>query len=112
MLIQIFYSYQLLEPPVFTLKPNSQDVIPGSAVILKAAFSGTAPFTVKWFREDKEVSSGGSCFIKKDALSSILELHSVKPTDSATYTCQVMNDAGKVSCTAVLFVKGALSLHM
>uniref|UniRef100_A0A674P1L9 Ig-like domain-containing protein n=1 Tax=Takifugu rubripes TaxID=31033 RepID=A0A674P1L9_TAKRU len=49
----------------------------------------------------------GTYFIKKDATSSSLELQSVKPSDSATYTCQVSNDAGKVDCTAVLFVKGA-----
>lgn len=53
--------------------------------------------------------SGGKCFIKKDAFSSSLELHAVKPGDSAKYTCQLSNDAGKVDCTAVLFVKGAPS---
>ncbi|CAB1328711.1 unnamed protein product [Coregonus sp. 'balchen'] len=93
------------EPPIFTLKPDNQDVIPGSTVVLKCAFTGTAPLMIKWFREDKEISSGGTFFIKKETSSSFLELHSVKPTDSANYHCQVANDAGKVACTAVLFVK-------
>uniref|UniRef100_A0AAY5JWB4 Ig-like domain-containing protein n=1 Tax=Esox lucius TaxID=8010 RepID=A0AAY5JWB4_ESOLU len=26
------------EPPIFTLKPDNQDVIPGSTVVLKSAF--------------------------------------------------------------------------
>lgn len=98
-----------LEPPVFSLKPQSQDVIPGTTVVLKSAFTGTAPFIIKWFREDKEMLTGGTCFIKKEANSSSLELHSVKPYQSAKYTCQVSNDAGRVSCTAALFVKGAFS---
>lgn len=89
------------------MKPDNQDVIPGTTVAFKAAFTGTAPLAVKWFREDKEIVTGGSYFIKKDASSSSLELHSVKPSDSAQYTCQVSNDAGKVDCTAALFVKGA-----
>uniref|UniRef100_A0A3B5BMM1 Ig-like domain-containing protein n=1 Tax=Stegastes partitus TaxID=144197 RepID=A0A3B5BMM1_9TELE len=93
------------EPPVFTVKPDQQDVIPGATVSLRAAFTGTLPLAVKWFREEKEITTGGSYFIKKDASSSSLELHSVKPSDSAKYTCQVSNDAGKVDCTAVLFVK-------
>uniref|UniRef100_A0A673JL95 Ig-like domain-containing protein n=1 Tax=Sinocyclocheilus rhinocerous TaxID=307959 RepID=A0A673JL95_9TELE len=93
------------EPPVFSLKPQNQDVIPGTTVVLTAAFTGTAPFIIKWFREDKEMLTGGTCFIKKEANSSSLELHSVKPSQSAKYTCQVSNDAGKVSCTAALFVK-------
>ncbi|KAM4608731.1 titin-like [Polymixia lowei] len=93
------------EPPAFTIKPESQDTRLGSNVSFKSAFTGTLPLYVKWFREEKEISSGGTCFIKKDASSSSLELHSVKPSDSAKYTCQVSNDAGKVDCTTVLFVK-------
>uniref|UniRef100_A0A3B4YAT3 Ig-like domain-containing protein n=1 Tax=Seriola lalandi dorsalis TaxID=1841481 RepID=A0A3B4YAT3_SERLL len=77
----------------------------GTTVSFKAAFTGTAPLAVKWFREEKEIVTGGTYFIKKDASSSSLEIHSVKPSDSAKYTCQVSNDAGKVDCTTVLFVK-------
>uniref|UniRef100_A0A3P8Y232 Ig-like domain-containing protein n=1 Tax=Esox lucius TaxID=8010 RepID=A0A3P8Y232_ESOLU len=98
------------EPPIFTLTLDNQDVIPGSTVVLKSAFTGTPPFTIKWFREDKEITTGGKSFIKKDASSSFLELHSVKTSDSANYTCQVANDAGKVTCSAVLFVKGSSKL--
>ncbi|MFT7799607.1 titin-like, partial [Arapaima gigas] len=89
------------------VKPDSQEVIPGSTVILKSAFTGTPPFNIKWFKGDKEMSTGGTCFVKKDTSSSFIELHSVRPTDSDNYTCQVANDAGKVTCTAFLFVKGA-----
>lgn len=94
------------------MKPESHDTSPGSNVVLKSAFSGSAPLVVKWFREEKELFTGGRCFIKKDASSSSLELHSVKPSDSAKYTCQVSNDAGKVDCTADLFVKGAVSFSL
>lgn len=79
--------------------------------MLKSAFTGSAPLAVKWFREEKEVFTGGKCFIKKDSSSSSLELHSVKPSDSAKYTCQVSNDAGRVDCTALLFVKGAVLFY-
>ena len=90
------------------MKPDNREVKEGSTVSLKSAFTGTAPLVVKWFREEKEISTGGSYLIKKDASSSSLELHSVKPSDSAKFTCQVSNDAGKVDCIAVLFVKGGL----
>uniref|UniRef100_A0A8C6L9W6 Ig-like domain-containing protein n=1 Tax=Nothobranchius furzeri TaxID=105023 RepID=A0A8C6L9W6_NOTFU len=83
----------------------SFEVIPGAKVSFRVAFTGTAPLVVKWFKEEKEILTGGLYFIKKDASSSSLELHSVKPSDSSKYTCQVSNDAGKVDCTAVLFVK-------
>uniref|UniRef100_A0A3B4WP33 Ig-like domain-containing protein n=1 Tax=Seriola lalandi dorsalis TaxID=1841481 RepID=A0A3B4WP33_SERLL len=100
------------EPPVFTVKPESQDASPGSNVVMKSTFTGSAPLAVKWFREEKEVFTGGKCFIKKDSSSSSLELHSVKPSDSAKYTCQVSNDAGRVDCTALLFVKEAPTFTM
>lgn len=100
------------EPPVFTVRPESQDASPGSNVVILSAFTGSAPLVVKWFREEKEIFTGGKCFIKKDASSSSLELHSVKPSDSAKYTCQVSNEAGKVDCTASLFVKGAVSFFV
>lgn len=98
------------EPPAFTSKPESLDASPGSNVVLKSDFTGSAPLIVKWFREEKEIFTGGKYFIKKDSSSSSLELHSVKPSDSAKYTCQVSNDAGKVDCTAALFIKGAEKL--
>lgn len=96
---------------MFTEKPENLDVIPGAKVSFRAAFTGTAPLAVKWFKEEKEVVTGGIYFIKKDASSSSLELHSVKPSDSSKYTCQVSNDAGKVDCSVVLFVKGACSQY-
>lgn len=92
---------------MFSVKPHSQDVTPGTSVSLRAAFTGTAPLTVKWFRDQQEIITGGIYFIKKDVSSSSLELHSVKPSDSAEYTCLVSNDAGRVDCSAAVFVKGA-----
>uniref|UniRef100_A0A3P9M634 Ig-like domain-containing protein n=1 Tax=Oryzias latipes TaxID=8090 RepID=A0A3P9M634_ORYLA len=99
------------EPPAFTQKPDNQDVIPGATVCFSTAFTGTAPLTVKWFKEEKEIVTGGMYFIKKDASFSSLQLQSVKPSDSSKYTCQVSNDAGMVESTVLLFVKGAFVLY-
>uniref|UniRef100_A0A3Q3XLZ7 Ig-like domain-containing protein n=1 Tax=Mola mola TaxID=94237 RepID=A0A3Q3XLZ7_MOLML len=49
------------------MKPDNQDVIPGSTVSFKTAFTGTAPLAVKWFREDKEIVTGvRKCGMKSD----------------------------------------------
>lgn len=93
------------EPPSFVTKPGSRDVLPGSAVCLKSAFQGSAPLTIKWFKGDKELVSGGSCYITKETSESSLELYAVKTSDSGTYTCKVSNVAGSVECSADLFVK-------
>ncbi|NWV68584.1 TITIN protein, partial [Malurus elegans] len=93
------------EPPSFTVEPESQDVLPASTVHFKSAFKGTTPLTVKWFKGDTELVTGGACYIMTEALSSYLELYAVKLTDSGKYTCQVSNVAGSVTCSANLFVK-------
>lgn len=87
-------------------KPASKDVLPGSAVCLKSTFRGSGPFTVRWLKGGRELVSGGSCYITKEASESSLELYVVKTSDSGTYTCQVGNAAGSVECSANLFVKG------
>uniref|UniRef100_A0A8C4X8A3 Ig-like domain-containing protein n=1 Tax=Erpetoichthys calabaricus TaxID=27687 RepID=A0A8C4X8A3_ERPCA len=107
-------SYRIV-PPTFTKPLRKVDGVVGSAVSMECRVSGSQPMTVSWFKdeqeisadakyqpEDNEVITGGACFIRKESLSSFLELHSVKPLDSGKYTCQVSNDAGKVSCTAKL----------
>uniref|UniRef100_A0A8C0FHM6 Ig-like domain-containing protein n=1 Tax=Bubo bubo TaxID=30461 RepID=A0A8C0FHM6_BUBBB len=68
-------------------------------------FKGTTPLTVKWFKGDTELVTGGACYIMTEALASYLELYAVKPTDSGRYTCKVSNVAGSVTCSANLFVK-------
>ncbi|NXI26726.1 TITIN protein, partial [Sterrhoptilus dennistouni] len=93
------------EPPSFTVEPESQDVLPASTVHFKGMFKGTTPLTVKWFKGDTELLTGGSCYIMTEALASYLELYAVKPSDSGKYTCEVSNVAGSVTCSANLFVK-------
>uniref|UniRef100_A0A8C4MYF0 Ig-like domain-containing protein n=1 Tax=Equus asinus asinus TaxID=83772 RepID=A0A8C4MYF0_EQUAS len=46
------------EPPYFVEKPQSQDVNPNTRVQLKALVGGTAPMTIKWFKDNKELHSG------------------------------------------------------
>ncbi|NXA48856.1 TITIN protein, partial [Nothocercus julius] len=93
------------EPPSFIVEPESEDVLPSSTVRFKSTFKGTTPMTVKWYKGDSELATGGACYIMTEALASYLELYAVKPTDSGKYTCKVSNVAGSVTCSADLFVK-------
>ncbi|KAG9340901.1 hypothetical protein JZ751_020094, partial [Albula glossodonta] len=92
------------EPPTFTVKPDSQDVIPGEKVILKSAVTGTAPFTTKWFKGDKEISTGGRCYIKKDASSKPPEFVLKLPATKFVKQCEPL----RLECK----VTGTPSLHM
>lgn len=110
LLLLTIFSFQCnLEPPSFTVEPESQDVLPATTVHFKSIFKGTTPLTVKWFKDDTELVTGGACYIMTEALASYLELYAVKPTDSGKYTCKVSNVAGSVTCSANLLVKGLRS---
>lgn len=112
LLLTILSFQHNLEPPCFTVEPESQDVLPASTVRFKGTFKGTTPLTVKWFKGDTELVTGGACYIMTEALASYLELYAVKPTDSGKYTCKVSNVAGSVTCSANLFVKGLHSYSL
>uniref|UniRef100_A0A3B5QJT6 Ig-like domain-containing protein n=1 Tax=Xiphophorus maculatus TaxID=8083 RepID=A0A3B5QJT6_XIPMA len=94
------------EPPSFVLLPESQAALPNATVRYKSTFTGTPPFTVKWFKDDMELMTGPTCFTGVDETSCFLELYSVAVAQSGIYSCQVSNDAGSVRCSADLTVKG------
>ena len=71
---------------------------------------GTAPMTIKWFKDNKELHSGAARSVWKDDTSTILELFSAKAADSGTYICQLSNDVGTATTKASLFVKGLVSV--
>ncbi|XP_072118273.1 titin-like [Mobula birostris] len=93
------------EPPYFTLKPLSQDVIPGSKVQFRSVIGGTPPITIKWFKDKKELVPSSSLYISKEGSTSMLQLHSAKISDTGDYTCRVSNEVGSETCVAHLFVK-------
>ena len=70
---------------------------------------GTAPMTIKWFKDNKELHSGAARSVWKDDTSTILEIFSAKAADVGTYICQLSNDVGTATSKATLFVKGLVS---
>lgn len=86
--------------------PEPQSAVPNAKVRFKATFKGTAPFTVQWFKDDRELMTGPTCFTGLDGLSCFLELYSVNVSQSGVYSCQVRNAAGSARCSANLTVKG------
>lgn len=97
------------EPPYFVEEPQSQDVNPNTRVQLKALVGGTAPMTIKWFKDNKELHPGAARSVWKDDTSTVLELFSAKAAHSGTYICQLSNDVGTATSKATLFVKGLVS---
>uniref|UniRef100_A0A8C0IGF4 Ig-like domain-containing protein n=1 Tax=Bubo bubo TaxID=30461 RepID=A0A8C0IGF4_BUBBB len=98
--------FACLEPPSFVKKPEPLNVLSGANVTFTSIVKGSSPLEVKWFRGSVELVPGERCNITLQDSIAELELFDVHPLQSGDYTCQVSNEAGKISCTAHLFVKG------
>lgn len=87
-------------------EPEPVDILPGKSVTFTAVIKGTPPFKVNWFRGVNELVPGDKCNIYLEDSVTELELFNIDPLQSGEYTCVVMNNAGKVSCSTRLSVKG------
>lgn len=97
-----------LEPPSFVKKPEPLQVLSGANIALTSIIKGTPPFEVKWFRGSVELVPGHRCNISLEESVAELELFDIHPVQSGDYSCFVSNEAGKISCTTHVFVKGLL----
>uniref|UniRef100_A0A803WAQ5 Ig-like domain-containing protein n=1 Tax=Ficedula albicollis TaxID=59894 RepID=A0A803WAQ5_FICAL len=95
-----------VEPPSFVKKPEPLDVLSGANITFTSIIKGSPPLEVKWFRGSVELVPGPRCNMTLQDSLAELELFDVHPLESGDYTCQVSNEAGKISCTTHLFVKG------
>uniref|UniRef100_A0A493TUK4 Ig-like domain-containing protein n=1 Tax=Anas platyrhynchos platyrhynchos TaxID=8840 RepID=A0A493TUK4_ANAPP len=93
------------EPPSFMKKPEPLNVFSGTNITFTSIIKGSPPLEVKWFRGSVELVPGHKCSITLQDSLAELELFDVHPLQSGDYTCQVSNEAGKISCTTHLFVK-------
>uniref|UniRef100_A0A3Q0QT53 Ig-like domain-containing protein n=1 Tax=Amphilophus citrinellus TaxID=61819 RepID=A0A3Q0QT53_AMPCI len=95
------------EPPEFLLKlPANKFVKQGESLRLECKVSGTAPLKITWYKHDTKVTDGGNYRTSFVDSVAVLELVSTTFDDDGVYTCEAQNDAGSVSCSTTLTIKG------
>lgn len=95
------------EPPEFVLKlPATKLVKQGESLRLECKVRGSAPLRVTWYKHDTEVAEGGNVRVSLEDSLAVLELLASSGDDDGVYTCEAQNDAGSVSCSSTLSVKG------
>lgn len=88
---------QVIDVPVITLQPESQNVDEGENVVFSVAATGTEPLTYQWYKDDVAING---------AVSSSYTLQSAVLVDSGNYFVTVSNAGGSVSSqSATLQVK-------
>lgn len=86
--------------------PIAKFVKQGDSLRLECKVSGTAPLKVTWYKHDTKVLDGANCTTSFVDSVAVLELLSASFDDDGVYTCEAQNDAGSVSCSTTLSVKG------
>lgn len=81
-------------------------MLTGANVTFTSIVKGTPPLSVSWFKGSSELVPGDRCNVSLEHSVAELELFDVETTQSGEYTCIVSNEAGRVSCTTHLYVKG------
>lgn len=95
------------EPPEFVLKlPASKCVKRGEPLRLECRVTGTGPIKVTWYKQDTKLMDSGNCSTSFVDSVATLELHSAGFDDDGVYTCEAHSDAGSVSSSATVTVKG------
>ena len=79
----------------------------GEPVRLECKVKGTAPLTMTWYKNDNKVMDGGNYRTSFIDSVAVLELLSTSFDHDGVYTCEAQNDAGSVSCSTTLTVKGS-----
>lgn len=92
--------------------PTTKFVKRGESLRLECRVSGSAPLNVTWYKHDTKITDGAN--IKTSLVDSlaVLELLSTNFDDDGVYTCEAQNDAGSVSCSTTLSVKGQHPINL
>lgn len=86
--------------------PATKFVKHGELLHLECRVSGSAPLNMTWYKNDAKVTEGANVRTSLVDSLAILELLSSGFDDDGVYTCEAQNDAGSVSCSTTLSVKG------
>lgn len=100
------FTFPLVEPPIFIRSLEPKDVVKGSEMMLEGQVSGSAPFTVCFYKNTKPIRNDKRHRITvKDSMVA-LQVLAVEAGDVGPYQCTVENEVGRVSCDCQVTLKG------
>lgn len=103
----VFFFVCFSEPPKFTQTPARLSVVrPGQSKVFECQVTGTPEIDIYWFKEGSEISASDRHRITFVNSVASLEVCGADTKDGGLYYCEARNEAGSVSCSMELKVKG------
>ncbi|KPP74075.1 hypothetical protein Z043_106796, partial [Scleropages formosus] len=94
-------------PPKFVTKPSRLFLNVGQSGKFSAKITGRPQPQVVWLKGETELQPGGRFNMFERSGVHFLEVSDARAEDAGTYTCSVMNNAGKAMATAELTIQGS-----
>lgn len=85
------------------LKPLTVDE--GDKMSLKCHVCGSAPLTIQWMKDRKELTSAGNTRVSFTDGTASLEISPASRKDAGDYLCRATNGAGSEFCKAKVTVR-------
>ena len=81
-------------------------MVKGSEMMMECQVSGSAPFTVSFYKNSKVIRNDKRhrITVKEDLL--VLQVQAVEAADAGLYQCTVENEVGRSSCECPVTLKG------
>lgn len=95
-----------VEPPVFVRPFESAELVKGSDITLEGIISGSPPFEVSCFLNDKLIRNDKQHMISVGNNTVTLHVYNCETRDAGAYQCTVANDVGETSCSCQISLKG------
>lgn len=107
-LILLYFGFA--EPPEFVLKlPVTKFVKKCEPLSLECKVTGAPSLRMQWYKNDTKITEGDNYRTSFVDSMAVLELHTTRFEDDGVYTCEATNEAGSISCSTTLTVKGVIN---
>lgn len=98
------------EPPVFVRPFESIEFVKGSNIKLEGTVSGSDPFEMSVFLNDKLIRNDKKHSIGIENSVVTVEVLDCASGDAGAYRCVLTNDVGETSCSCQVLLKGQFHL--
>lgn len=89
------------------MTPESAKLVTcGSAVILECRVIGSPTISIKWFKNEAEISSDDKYEMAFSNSVATLQIANCSVDNSGDYVCEASSEAGSDRCNSVITVKG------
>lgn len=108
---EIFNWFSFIEPPTFTKRIENTATVLGKMAEFQCIVAGSPTLSVQWQKDENWILEDPKIVRTFENNVATLRIPACEALHGGKYTCQVVNEAGKDKCFAILNVQGMLMFN-